>query len=280
MEDGDFDNALNVFSPDGKLLQLDHAQKSSEQSKALIFVNNGKSIVIFTEKKNNQAMVNEQIIQTVNDSIKNNENIPLVINLNEPIEKYRSQIDELFTFNDSKKINRSPNATDHSIPLEIKESYPIFMCTAGLRPDALYILKEARFICKNWSYTNLKEITTSILSKELANYLHDYTISDRFRPFGTKILMFGLEKDILSKEVKMRSFIISCDGNFNELLAGSIGNKEEEITTFLEQNYNYSMNDQEMVTICYETIKNTVQNDTEKLQGFIINNTVEEIPLT
>lgn len=262
MEGPDFDSVLNVFSPDGKLLQLEHAQKASDQGTLVTFAISDDTLAIFCELKNKEKnKIMEMCIYEVNrlDS-------PNIKTISFSGNKSSSRFGNIM-----KGIKEESGATE-----DINGSCgPIYMCFSGLRPDNMRILWEARWMCRNWAYVNLKEINVSTLAKLLANYLHDYTISDSYRPFGTKIALFGQEK--IDNKMKMRLFILTCDGNSVEMHAGAIGNKEDQAISFLESKYSKSLGKEEVVTLCFETVKNTAQNDPDRIKGYLVDKIIHEI---
>lgn len=263
MEGSDFDSVLNVFSPDGKLLQLEHAQKASDQGTLLTFAISEETVSVFCELKNKEKnKIMEMCVHEINKP-----DIPHVKTI-----YFQGGKNDSSNFSgvggDATAISPMCGTNDES-------SGPIYMCFSGLRPDSQKILWEARWMCRNWAYVNLKEINVSTLAKLLANYLHDYTISDSFRPFGTKIVLFGQEK--VNNKMKMRLFVLTCDGNSVEMHAGAIGNREDHANSFLESKYSINLGIEEIATLCFETVKNTAQNDPERIKGYLVNQGIQEI---
>merc|ERR1711915_762775 len=222
MDTSDFDNKLNVFSPDGRLLQIEHAQKSSDQGTLISFcLNQEKAAIFFNLKYEDNLKIREKMVHL---------------------------------------INKADDNTGQG---------SIFLSFSGLRPDSYRIIEHARYLCRVWAYSYGQEISISILAKKLATYIHTFTISSRFRPYGTKIVLFG-------KEDRMRSFVISCDGNSLEYRAGAIGNRETEAMKYLEEKYTEDLTDADLAKLAFSTIKDTAQNDPEKILGYVVGHDIEE----
>lgn len=66
----DFSNKLNVFSPDGRLLQLENASKSTDQSNLITFaIQNDSLMVYFDLKQVNNSLIRDNPIKKVNSNI-------------------------------------------------------------------------------------------------------------------------------------------------------------------------------------------------------------------
>merc|ERR1712025_372532 len=70
MENGDQFNALNVFSPDGRLIQLEHAHKSSDQGTLITFACCKESIAIaFDLKSINPLKIPNELVYLIDENI-------------------------------------------------------------------------------------------------------------------------------------------------------------------------------------------------------------------
>lgn len=212
MEVDGFSNQLNTFSPDGRLIQLEHAQKSSDQGTLICYTTNKEQAIIFFDLKNQDKMkIQETLVHEINKN-------------------------------------------------------QIYLCFSGLRPDSIKIIDKARLLCRIWAYNHKEEISINILTKLLGDYIQSFTITRGFRPFGCKIVLFGKN----SNNQNMNCFVISCDGTYLEYKAGAIGAKSDDAITFLEQHFNRESNENDLIKITYNTVKNTVQGDDEKIVGFLV----------
>lgn len=203
-----YDSALAVFSPDGRLIQVENAQKASDQGNLIVFSCTDTAISITFDQRIIDHMRIEPLIK----------------------------------------------------PYIVDAEQNIWLAYSGLRPDALDIIDKARLFTHRHRYLYMTNIRLHQLASALARYMQKYTITRGFRPFGVKVVLFGIE-DIA------RAFVVGPDGNYVEYRASAIGQKADKAVQFLENN----MKEEDCVWNTVAAVMNVAQNDFSKTVTYLIN---------
>lgn len=204
-----YDHALAVFSPDGRLIQVENAQKASDQGNLIAFSCNNKRISITFD-------------QRILD-----------------------------------KMRIEPKVKMHLIDADLN----FWLAFSGLRPDSLDIISETRYIARQYRFRFLVDITLRQLAAELAMHMQRYTITRGFRPFGVRVILFGVAGEA-------NAFVVGPDGNFSEYRASAIGQKAEKAVLFLENNFG-----DDPVLNSVRAVMDAAQNDFSKMVTYLIDET-------
>lgn len=201
-----YDDALAVFSPDGRLIQVENAQKASDQGNLIAF-----------------SCVSKRISVTFDQRL---------------LDRMRIE----------------PSIKLHLIDADQN----IWLAFSGLRPDALRIISEARYLARQYRYTYMVDISLRQLAGELAMYMQRYTITRGVRPFGVRVILFGVEECA-------RAFVVGPDGNYSEYKACAIGQKADKAVHFLEGNLR-----DDCVWNSVSAVRDAAQNDFSKMVTYLI----------
>lgn len=138
----------------------------------------------------------------------------------------------------------------------IDQERNIYMLFSGVKADSLPVIDEAINIVCNHKYSTSEDIPLSRLAKKIAQYKQMFTVSQRFRPFGLRSVLFGFENDT------PKIFIIETDGNVAEYSRYALGFKNDVCNEFLEGSNREDT--------AFKALSSVVQMDHKKVEGYIL----------
>jgi proteasome alpha subunit len=173
-----YDSAITVFSPDGRLFQVEYAREAVKRGTTAIGVKAIDGAVLLVDKR-----VTTKLLET------------------ESVEKI-FQIDE-----------------------------HIGAATSGLVADARILIDRARVEAQTNRVTYDEPIGLEDISKKICDFKYAYTQSGGVRPFGTSLLIAGVD------DSKARLFETDPSGALLEYKATAIGSGRTEAMEFFEKKY-------------------------------------------
>lgn len=181
-----YDSAITVFSPDGRLFQVEYAREAVKRGTTAIGIKAKDGAVLLVDKRISTRLVEIDSIEKI------------------------FQID------------------DH-----------IGVAASGLVADARALVDFARVQAQINKTTYDEPIGIETLSKEICDFKQSYTQSGGVRPFGTSLIIAGIDGE------RMRIFETDPSGALLEYRATGIGSGRNEIIDFFEKKYseNIDIND-------------------------------------
>jgi len=172
-----YDRAITVFSPDGRLFQVEYAREA---------VKRGTTAVGLTYKDGILLAVDKNVVS------------PLIV---------------------PKSIEKIFKIDDH-----------IAVATSGLVADARRLVEEARLRAQRNRLVYNEPINVLTLTRDICDTKQAYTQYGGARPFGTALLIAGMNKE-------PHIFETDPSGAFTEYTAGAIGMGKKDVEKFLEDKY-------------------------------------------
>jgi proteasome alpha subunit len=170
-----YDSAITVFSPDGRLFQVEYAREAVKRGTTAIGVKATDGAVLLVDKR-----ITTKLLET------------------ESVEKI-FQIDE-----------------------------HIGAATSGLVADARILIDRARVEAQTNRVTYDEPIGLEDISKKICDFKYTYTQSGGVRPFGTSLLIAGVD------DSKAHLFETDPSGALLEYKATAIGSGRSEAMEFRE----------------------------------------------
>ncbi len=144
------------------------------------------------------------------------------------------------------------NVTD---PLMIPESFEklyqiddhVGAATSGLVADGRRLVERARIEAQIYRITYDEAIPVDFLVKKICDYKQMYTQIGGLRPFGTALLLAGVD-------VKAKLFETDPSGSFWEYLATAIGEKSSMVKEYFRKNYTKDIGEKEAIKLCLEAL--------------------------
>lgn len=201
-----YDSAITVFSPDGRLFQVEYAREAVKRGTTALGIKARDGAVLLVDKRATTRLVEMESIEKI------------------------FQID------------------DH-----------IGVATSGLVADARALVDFARVQAQLNKTTYDEPIGIEALSKEICDFLQSYTQSGGVRPFGTSLLIAGVEGD------KTRIFETDPSGALLEYKATGIGSGRTEIMEFLEKNYTESIDLDNAIILGLGALNTVIEGDLNEL---------------
>ena len=199
-----YDSAITVFSPDGRLFQVEYAREAVKRGTTALGIKAKDGAVLIVDKRAASRLIEMDSIEKI------------------------FQID------------------DH-----------IGVATSGLIADARALVDFARTQAQVNKATYDEPIGIETLSKEICDFKQSYTQSGGVRPFGTSLLIVGLEGK------NTRLFETDPSGALLEYKATAIGSGRTEITDFLEKKYDEGIKLDEAIALGLEALKTVTEGSLE-----------------
>jgi proteasome alpha subunit len=195
-----YDSAITVFSPDGRLFQVEYAREAVKRGTTAVGVKAVDGVVLMVDKR-----VTSKLLEV------------------ESIEKI-FQIDE-----------------------------HIGAATSGLVADARVLIDYARVEAQSNRGTYDEPIGLEELSKKICDFKYAYTQSGGVRPFGTALLIAGVD------DSSARLFETDPSGALLEYKATAIGSRRNETLEFFEKKYTDDIKLDDAIVIGLEAILSTAE---------------------
>jgi proteasome alpha subunit len=173
-----YDRAITVFSPDGRLYQVEYAIETVRRGTIAVGIKSKDGIVIAVEEKPRKLQISD-VAQKI------------------------FQID------------------DH-----------VGVAAAGYIPDARSQVDNARFFSQSNQLIYDEPVEVETIAKHLADQSQQYTQYAGVRPFGVSLILGGVVNEI------PQLYLTDPSGTYISYDAIAIGSGSDQVTDFLEKNYN------------------------------------------
>lgn len=180
-----YDRAITVFSPDGRLFQVEYAREAVKRGTTAVGIIYDKGVILAVDKNVTSKLIVPKSIEKI------------------------FQID------------------DH-----------IGVATSGLVADARRLVEDARVRAQRNRLVYNQPISVNGLTRDLCDIKQAYTQYGGARPFGTALLIAGVNE-------KPHLFETDPSGAFTEYTAGAIGMGKREVEKLLEEKYQPGMSRQD-----------------------------------
>jgi proteasome alpha subunit len=195
-----YDSAITVFSPDGRLFQVEYAREAVKRGTTAVGVKAVDGVVLLVDKRVTSKLLEAESIEKI------------------------FQIDE-----------------------------HIGAATSGLVADARVLIDFARVEAQSNRGTYDEPIGLEELSKRICDFKYAYTQSGGVRPFGTALLIAGVNDSIA------RLFETDPSGALLEYKATAIGSRRNETLEFFEKKYTDDIKLDDAIVIGLEAILSTAE---------------------
>ena len=195
-----YDSAITVFSPDGRLFQVEYAREAVKRGTTAVGVKATDGVVLLVDKRVTSRLLDPESVEKI------------------------FQVDE-----------------------------HIGAATSGLVADARILIDHAREEAQINRVTYDEPIGIEELSKKICDLKYAYTQSGGVRPFGTALLIAGVD------DSRARLFETDPSGALLEYKATAIGSRRNETIDFFEKKYNDDIKLEEAIVIGLESLLNTAE---------------------
>ncbi|HDO19536.1 MAG TPA: archaeal proteasome endopeptidase complex subunit alpha [Thermoplasmatales archaeon] len=185
-----YDRAITVFSPDGRLFQVEYAREAVKRGTTTVGLKYRDGVILIVDKRITSRLIEPESIEKI------------------------FQID------------------DH-----------IGCATSGLVADARILVERARVDAQINEITYNRKIEVKTLVKRLCDFKQTYTQYGGVRPFGTALLIAGVD------DSGPRLFSTDPSGAMIEYKATSEGAGREGVISYFEKNYREDMSLEEAIIL-------------------------------
>lgn len=197
-----YDRAITVFSPDGRLFQVEYAREAVKRGTTTVGLKFKDGVVLIVDKR-------------------------IASRLMEP-----KSIEKIF------QIDRH-----------------IGCATSGLVADARILVDQARVIAQISKITYDEEMGVEALVKRVCDYKQNYTQYGGVRPFGTALLVAGVD------EQGEHLFETDPSGALVSYKAGSIGAGRNVVMEVFEERYAENMDMEDAIVLGLRALKKATEEE-------------------
>ncbi len=191
-----YDRAITVFSPDGRLFQVEYARVAVTRGNTTSGLKFKNGVVLMADKKMGSRLVETTSIEKI------------------------FQID-----------------------------FHVGCATSGLVADARVLVDYARLVCQINKVTYSESIPLDLLVKRICDYKQNYTQYGGVRPFGTALLVAGVD------DVGMHLFETDPSGALVSHKAGSIGSGRAAVMETFEEKFQDGMDKDDAILLGLEGLQ-------------------------
>ncbi len=196
-----YDRAITVFSPDGRLFQVEYARVAVTRGNTTAGVKFKNGIVLMADKK-----IGSRLVET-------------------------SSIEKIFQIDEH-----------------------VGCATSGLVADARVLVDYARLVSQINKVTYNEKISVDLLVKKLCDYKQNYTQYGGVRPFGTALLVAGVD------DLGIHLFETDPSGALVSYKAGSIGAGRNSVMELFEEKYQDDMSQDEAILLGLEALQKSSED--------------------
>lgn len=197
-----YDRGITVFSPDGRLFQVEYAREAVKRGTTTIGIKTEDGVALVVSKIISSKLVEPDSIEKI--------------------------------FHIDKKIG---------------------LATSGLVGDARVLVDYARVVAQVNRVSYDERIDISTLVKRICDYKQTYTQYGGVRPFGTALLIAGVDED------GPHLYETDPSGAFQAYKAGSIGMDREEVQEVFDEEYREDMTLDEGIVLALKGLKRASEGD-------------------
>ncbi|OUJ19523.1 20S proteasome alpha subunit [Methanonatronarchaeum thermophilum] len=192
-----YDRAITVFSPDGRLFQVEYAREAVKRGTTAMGIKAADGVVLIVDKRISTELLEPR------------------------------SIEKIFSLDDH-----------------------IGSATSGLVADARVLIDKARVESQVNQMTYEEKIDVDTLTTKVCEHLQTYTQYGGVRPFGTALLIAGVDGD------SPKLFETDPSGAMMEYKATSIGENRQEIMKYFEEEYEEDLDISEAIMLGLEALIN------------------------
>jgi proteasome alpha subunit len=196
-----YDRAITVFSPDGRLFQVEYARVAVGRGTTTIGIKFKDGVILMADKKERSNLV------------------------------------------EAKSIEKIFHIDEH-----------IGCATSGLVADARVLVDYARIIAQINKVTYEQKISVDMLVKRVCDYKQTYTQYGGVRPFGTALLIGGVDNH------GVHLFETDPSGALNSYKAGSIGSGRAQVMELFEDKYKDNIGFDDAVALGLQGLKKSSED--------------------
>lgn len=198
-----YDRAITVFSPDGRLFQVEYAREAVKRGTTTVGIKFNEGVVLIVDKRIASRLMEEKSIEKI------------------------YCIDE-----------------------------HIGCATSGLVADARILVDYARVIAQINKITYDEKIGVEALVKRICDYKQNYTQYGGVRPFGTALLVAGVD------DQGEHLFETDPSGALVSYKAGSIGAGRNTVMEVFEEEYKEGMDMEEAILLGLKALLKATDEET------------------
>ncbi len=205
-----YDRAITVFSPDGRLFQVEYAREAVKRGTTACGITYDKGVLLAVDKSISSKLIVPRSIEKI------------------------FQVDE-----------------------------HIGIATSGLVADARRLIEDARMKAQRNKLSYNEPISIYALTRDICNTKQAYTQYGGARPFGTALLIAG---------VNDQPYIYETDpsGAFTEYTATAIGTGKTDVEKLFEKEYRPDMKKKEAIELVIKGLASVSEGELKKEQLEII----------
>ncbi len=196
-----YDRAITVFSPDGRLFQVEYARVAVGRGTTTVGIKFKDGIILMADKKVRSRLVEGNSTEKI------------------------FQIDE-----------------------------HIGCATSGLVADARVLVDYARIVAQINKITYEEKITTDMLVRRICDFKQNYTQYGGVRPFGTALLVGGVDRQ------GIHLFETDPSGALSSYKAGSIGSGRAQVIELFEDKFKENMAFDDAMRLGLEGLKKSSED--------------------
>ncbi len=197
-----YDRAITVFSPDGRLFQVEYAREAVKRGTTTVGLKFKDGVVLIVDKRIASRLMEPKSIEKI------------------------FQIDE-----------------------------HIGCATSGLVADARVLVDNARVTAQVSKITYDERISVEMLVKKICDYKQNYTQYGGVRPFGTALLVAGVD------DQGVHLFETDPSGALVSYKAGSIGAGRNVVMEVFEEQYQEGMEMEEALVLGLRALKKATEEE-------------------
>jgi len=191
-----YDRAITVFSPDGRLFQVEYAREAVKRGTTAVGLVYADGVLLATD-----TSLKTRLVKT-------------------------DSIEKIFAIDGH-----------------------IGAATSGLVADARRIVHYARVEAQREKVAYNEPVNVETLTKEVCDFKQMYTQYGGTRPFGTSLLIMGVDEN------GARLFETDPSGAFSEVYAAAIGTGKKEVEAVFEKEYDSKASLADAVVLAFKVLK-------------------------
>jgi proteasome alpha subunit len=185
-----YDRAITVFSPDGRLFQVEYAREAVKRGTTTVGVKFKDGVVLIVDKRLSSKLIEPKSIEKI-----------------------------------------------------FKIDSHIGCATSGLVADARALVDRARIECQVNAFNYSEDLAVEALVKKICDFKQSYTQYGGVRPFGTAMLMAGIDAS------GPHLYETDPSGAMMAYKAGGIGAGRNEVMEVFEKNFKDNMTQNQAINL-------------------------------
>ena len=209
-----YDRAITVFSPDGRLFQVEYAREAVKRGTTTVGVKFKDGVVLIVDKRLSSKLIEPESIEKI-----------------------------------------------------FKIDSHIGCATSGLVADARALVDRARIECQVNAFNYSEDLAVESLVKKICDFKQSYTQYGGVRPFGTAMLMAGIDASV------PHLYETDPSGAMMAYKAGGIGAGRNEVMEVFEKDFKDNMTQNQAVNLGLKALSAANENNlkSEVVEIAIIN---------